>query len=412
MESEDSTEMMVEPARSGTASTGSKPLTASLARPVSRFPSYTVRSIGLVINAGVPLAALWLMANGAGVWSAFIVPIFFLGVIPLLDLIVGERCLECDGQVDDPLFEWFLYAQVPFHLMIFVGAIYIATTADLPLLARVLAVVGFGLVNGQCALLGHEFAHKTGGRHRISAQLVLAIVGMGHFLLEHVRGHHIFVATPEDCASARLGENIYTFAVRDMVGEITGGHSREAERLRKGGSPVVSVRNRILQSYVITVAIAALLIFWLDWGAGPWIALHHVSAWFTLTLFTYIEHYGLLRAQVGSGRREPVQRIHTWNTDAMVSNMLLLNVQRHSDHHARPMRPYQSLRDESDGPRLPTGYFGMIILALLPPLWRHVMDKRTIEAVEGNVARLHLVGTPGPRLARLISRAGLEFAKQ
>lgn len=367
-----------------------------------------VRLAGLLINAGVPLLSLYLILGGAGWWAVFIVPIFFLGVIPLIDLVIGERCLETRGQERDPVFDMFLYAQIPFHLLIFVGAIYVATTVDLPLWALVIVVVGFGLVNGQCTLIGHEFAHKTGRLKRISAQVSLAIVGMGHFMLEHVKGHHIDVATPEDCASARLGEGIYAFALRDMVGEITGGNAHEAERLRKSGQSVFSLQNRIFQSYALTLLIAGVLIWAFGWAALPWIALHHVSAWFTLTLFTYIEHYGLLRAKLPNGRREHVQRIHSWNTDAMVSNMLLLNVQRHSDHHAKPMKPYQSLRDEDNGPRLPTGYFGMIVLALVPPIWRRVMDPLTIAAVNGNSERLHLVGPPSPRISQLISHGGAE----
>lgn len=375
---------------------------------IIRIPSYLVRFFGLVINAGVPLFAIYTILTGQGLWAVFLVPAFFLIVAPLVDLAVGDRCLEVSGQEEDRVFEAFLYAQIPFHLLIFVGAIWAAVVSDLPLWARIVSVTGFGLVNGQCALLGHEFAHKPGRRTRISAQVALAIVGMGHFLIEHVRGHHIFVATPEDCASARLGESIYAFAMRDMVGEITGGNTREAERLRQKGLATISWQNRILQSYALSIIIAGLLVFALGWTALAWIALHHMAAWFTLSLFTYIEHYGLLRKELADGRREHVQRIHTWDTNAMISNMLLLNVQRHADHHAKPMKPYQSLRDQGGGPQLPTGYFGMIVLALFPPLWRRVMDARTVRAVEGDLARLHLMGAPGPRIARLMFSAAPE----
>ena len=368
-----------------------------------RLPVYSVQLIGLSLNAGVPLAALATIQAGAGVWSVFILPVFFFVLVPLVDLLVGEKRIEGDGLEHDPAFDLFLYAQAPFHLLIFLGAVHVAVTADLPLWARLAAVLGFGLINGQCALIGHEFAHKTGRAKRVSAQATLAIVGMGHFLLEHVRGHHIFVATPEDCASARLGESIYAFALRDMLGEVVGGLSREADRLRRKGLRPLSIHNRILQSYALSLVVAAALVAIYGPIALPWITLHHLAAWFTLTLVTYIEHYGLLRAMTANGRREPVSRLHSWNTDAMISNMLLLNVQRHSDHHARPVQPYQSLRDEDDGPRLPTGYFGMIVLAFCPPLWRRVMDPRTVAAVGGSAARLHLVGPPNRRIAQLIS---------
>lgn len=373
-----------------------------LGRSSNKLSAYGVRLLGLAVNGGVPLLALWLIESGAGAWSVFVLPAVFFVIVPLLDLAVGEMRIEGDGLENDKVFDFFLYAQVPFHFAIFLGAIHAAVTADLPLWARLVAVVGFGLVNGQCALIGHEFAHKTGAAKRISAQITLAVVGMGHFLLEHVRGHHIHVATPEDCASARLDESIYAFALRDMPGEVVGGLGREAERLEGKGLRAFSLHNRILQSYALTLLVAAGLVAGLGPEALPWIILHHLSAWFTLTLVTYIEHYGLLRAMGANGRREPVQRVHSWNTDAMVSNMLLLNVQRHSDHHARPLRPYQSLRDETDGPRLPTGYFGMIVLASVPPLWRWIMNARTIAAVDGNRARLHLADRPSRRVARVI----------
>lgn len=369
-------------------------------RVAARSPAYLVRLTGLAINTGVPLLSLFLILSGAGTWSVFILPVVFFVVVPLLDLIIGERRAEVDRLEDDVVFDGLLYLQAPLHMIVFIGTIYAAVTEDLPLWARIVAVAGFGLINGQCALIGHEFAHKPGPAKRIAAQLTLAIVGMGHFLLEHVRGHHVHVATPEDCASARLDESVYAFALRDMLGEVSGGLGREADRLARKGIRALSTRNRILQSYAVTVLVALALVIVLGPLALPWIILHHLFAWFTLTLVTYIEHYGLLRAMGANGRREPVQRIHTWNTDAMVSNMLLLNVQRHSDHHARPKRPYQSLLDEGDGPRLPTGYFGMIVLAFVPPLWRRVMNPRTIAAVSGDRARLHLLGPPSRSVAR------------
>lgn len=378
----------------------------------NRILTYVLHLVGLVINTGVPLLSLWLIESGAGIWSVFLLPVVYFALVPLLDLLISERQVENDGLEDSKIFIFLLYLQVPFHFIVFIGAIHAAVTVDLPLWARLVAVAGFGLINGQCALIGHEFAHKTGRVKRISAQVTLAVVGMGHFLLEHVRGHHIHVATPEDCASARLDESIYAFALRDMPGEVTGGLNREAERLAQKGISALSRHNRILQSYAMSLVVAVGLAVVLGPIAFAWIALHHLSAWFTLTLVTYIEHYGLLRAMGPDFRREPVQRIHTWNTNALVSNMLLFNVQRHSDHHARPMRPYQLLKDEEDGPRLPTGYFGMIVLAFVPPLWRWIMNARTISAVGGDCSRLHLIGQPSRRVTRVLHSFAQEAATQ
>jgi alkane 1-monooxygenase len=366
---------------------------------------YNARLASILIYAVVGWSCLLAIHWSQAWWSVLILPLFFFGFVPLFDLAIGERDLDGPGDPDSRWYDYFLYLQIPVHFSLFVGAIWVATTSTLAWGWDAAVAISFGLLNGQCALIAHEFAHKLGRVKRLSAQASLAVIGMGHFLVEHVRGHHIHVATPEDCASARLGESIYHFALRDLPGEVRGGLMREGQRLRRSGRAPWSSGNTILQGYAVSAAIAAGLCLALGWAALPWIALHHLSAWFTLTLVTYIEHYGLQRERRPDGRYEHVSAIHSWNTNAGLSNLLLLNVQRHSFHHAHPMAPYQMLEDDVSGPRLPTGYFGMIVLAMIPPLWFRVMDRRAIKAMAGRATRLHLGPAPGKRVRALVAAA-------
>lgn len=363
---------------------------------------YMPRIFALMTYAIIGFSYLWLIHSTNNWIFVLFLPIFFFGIVPIIDLCIGDRNLDGEAEAEDPVYDLFLYLQVPVHFGLFIGAVWIASTGPLPVAAKIGMVASIGLLNGQCALIAHEFGHKLGRTKRIAAQVTLAVIGMGHFLVEHLRGHHVHVATPEDCASARLGESIYHFALRDLPGEVTGGLRREAERLHALGLPAWSVSNVILQSYALSLAVAAIL--WGAWGwqALGWIALHHVAAWFTLTLVTYLEHYGLLREQLANGRYEPARTIHSWNTNSAISNLLLLNVQRHSDHHAHPMTPYQALQDDRMAPRLPTGYYGMIVLALIPPLWFRSMDRRAIAAMAGKTTRLNLGPEPSRRIYGLI----------
>ena len=197
------------------------------------------------------------------------------------------------------------------------------------------------------------------------------------------------MATPEDPASARFGESIYSFAARELPGAFERGWRNEAEQLARREKSVWSVENEILQGFALTFAVAAGLIALFGWKVAPFILAHHFIGWYALTQANYVEHYGLLREKGPNGRYQAVEPRHSWNTNHIVSNLMSFHLQRHSDHHANPMRPYQSLRDFDVLPRLPSGYPGMFALAAIPPLWFRVMDPRTLAWARGDVTKLN-----------------------
>lgn len=355
----------------------------------------------VLINFAAAFSSLYLVHITQTILAVFLLPAYYFVVLPILEFSIGERTPATSGTAEHKSFLHLMYLQIALHFALLTSVMFVAVNSQMSAVWVLIFVASFGLVNGQCTLIGHEFAHKPGRLNQFMSKLSLSVVAMGHFMVEHLRGHHIMVATPEDCASARIGENIYSFALRDMKGEVCGGLRKEADRLRRKQAPWFSRENVILQSYALSLLIIVGLVLWLGPIILLWIVVHHLAAWFTLSIITYIEHYGILRVKTPNGKYEPVRAVHSWNTDMLLSNLSLLNVQRHSDHHARPMEPYQSL-ENLPAPHLPTGYFGMIALSLLPPLWFAVMDRRVLEAVGYDPARIHRKRRDGYRISKLL----------
>ncbi len=384
----------------------------------SQSPSsiYMMRILFVIVNMAYQAVPLWLMYHLHSGWPALLIVAFYFGFVPLFDYVSGDWTPDLEVADSNRFFKGLLYVQALFQFLMSVAAIALACSGLLPLWGSALCVLSIAFLNGQCPLIAHEFGHKLGRVNRMVSNFVCAIVGMGYFMPQHVRGHHIQVATPEDSASAKFGVSSYVFILKCWPAQIRGGFTREAERLKMRGSRVVSFENDVIVSYGITLIVAAVLVGWLGWQALPWIVLHHFIGWFSLMLNDYIQHYGLMRAMLPNGRREPASPAHSWNTDTPLSNLLLYNVQRHSHHHAQPMLPYQALRNMPTSPRLPTGYFGMMVIALLPPLWFRLMDHRVVAAAGGRSDRVNVAPSAHQRLERLLAAyaqpalgAGAEF---
>ncbi len=278
---------------------------------------------------------------------------------------------------------------VPLHFITLIcGAWFVASQGlSIPgLLALSLMV---GAISGYGINTGHELGHKKSKADRLAARLVLAVPFYGHFSMEHNAGHHADVATPEDSASARYGENIYRFALREIPGGFRRGWRLERERLERRGSSAWSWRNEILQSYALSALLYGALLLAFGWVILPFLLIQTFWAWWQLTSANYVEHYGLLREKGPDGRYERCQPHHSWNANHLASNLVLFHLERHSDHHAYAARHYQSLRHFDDVPQLPSGYFGMFLLAYVPPLWFRVMDPRLLELVGGDLSRVN-----------------------
>jgi alkane 1-monooxygenase len=260
-----------------------------------------------------------------------------------------------------------------------------------------------GVVGGIAINTAHELGHKRDNSERWLSRVALAQSGYGHFFIEHNRGHHVRVATPEDPASSRLGESFWAFLPRTVAGSLRSAWGIECARLDRMGKSHWTLRNDILGAWAMTVALFAALAIAFGPVVLPYLLLQAVLGFSLLEVVNYLEHYGLLRQKREDGRYERCLPEHSWNSNNVASNVLLYHLQRHSDHHANPTRRYQALRHVEEAPQLPTGYAGMIVLAWIPPLWRRVMDPRLIAHFDGDVTRANI--QPRKR-GRILARYG------
>jgi alkane 1-monooxygenase len=343
---------------------------------------------------------------GATHLAWFWVPVLvFYVVVPLADLLIGEDLTNPPEEAvpaleADPYYRAVLHAALPVLWATLLLNVGFLATHELPWGAWVATVLSTGAILGFGLNLGHELGHKREWLPRKLALFTTALGGYGHFSIEHNRGHHRHVSTPEDPASAKMGESIWRFALREMPGAFVRAWHLEADRLRRQGHSPWHPGNEILQAGAFTLALhgGMTVLF----GTGVLAVMVPVALWgaFQLTSANYVEHYGLLRRRGPDGRVEPCQPHHSWNSNHLVSNLVVFQLQRHSDHHAHPARSYQTLRDFPDLPRLPSGYFGMFLLAYVPPLWFRVMDPRVVAAAGGRADRINLLPAKRERLVR------------
>jgi alkane 1-monooxygenase len=319
------------------------------------------------------------------------------GLVPLLDWLCGEDennppeeivpQLEADG-----FYRWLTYLTVPLHFATLLLLAWFVASQDLSVAAIILLAVTAGLFSGVGVNTGHELGHKKTRLEQNLAKWALAVPAYGHFCVEHNRGHHRHVATPDDPASARMGESIYRFALREIPGAWRRGWAEEALRLEKKGISRWSTHNVILQSYAISLVLQGGIVLTFGWLMVPFLLVHNFFAWFQLTSANYIEHYGLLRSRNADGSFERCQPHHSWNANYVFSNLMLFQLERHSDHHANSHRRYQSLRNFPDIPQLPSGYFGCYLLAYVPWIWFRVMDHRVLELphIRGDLRKVNM----------------------
>lgn len=344
-------------------------------------------------------------------WLAIGYPLFYIGV-PLLDRLLGQDPNnhseeDVPALEADPYFKQALLFALVGSITAWCAGIYYAAWADLSwigLFALSIACMGFG---GGLINLGHEMGHKRGRSDRIGASIALGVALLPHFNVEHNRGHHRAIATPDDHASSRLGESFYRFVLREQPLTWLRGFRLEKERLNRKGQSFWSRDNEILPGVVIGVAFVSAvgLLFGLKIMAFVLFAswLGHLN----LSLANYIEHYGLLRGKDASGRYEPPRPQHSWNQNALVSNLFTFQLQRHSDHHAHPSRSYQCLRHFEDVPQLPWGYYEMFLLAYIPPLWFKVMDERVLQWAGGDLEKTNLYAPARSRYEAKVKALGL-----
>jgi alkane 1-monooxygenase len=363
-----------------------------------RDPKRYAWLFGLLVPV-LPFVA-WVLASLTGValfWFAG--PLIVFVVIPLLDLAFGPDAKNppdaaLTGLEDDRYYRWCTYAYLPLQYGGLVVACWVWSRGDVSLIGKLGLALTVGCVSGIAINTAHELGHKRDGLERWLSKIALAQSAYGHFYVEHNRGHHVRVATPDDPASSRYGESFYAFWPRSVGGSLLSSCEIERTRLKLMKRSFWTSKNDVLNAWGMTVVLFAALVIAFGRGIVPYLLLQAVIGFSLLEVVNYLEHYGLLRQKVSDGRFERCLPSHSWNSNHTVSNVFLYHLQRHSDHHANPTRRYQALRSFDGAPNLPSGYATMILVALVPPLWRRVMDGRVEAHYGGDMSRANVQSRP------------------
>ncbi|MFF9179337.1 alkane 1-monooxygenase [Streptomyces sp. NPDC014793] len=322
-------------------------------------------------------------------------PFFAFVLVPLADWLSGADGTNPPDEAvplleADRYYRWCTYLYLPLQFGALVWACGRWADGGLPVADSLGLAVTTGVVAGVAINTAHELGHKREQLERRLSRAALAQTWYGHFYVEHNHGHHVRVATPEDPASSRMGESFWRFLPRTVWGSLRSAWELERRRLTRRNRAVLGPHNEILTAWALSVTLFTALTAVFGLRVLPFLLLQAVLGFCLLETVNYLEHYGLLRQRRPDGRYERVAPRHSWNSDNTVSNVFLFQLQRHSDHHANPLRRYQTLRHFDESPQLPSGYATMIVLAWFPPLWRAVMDHRLLAHYDGDLTRANL----------------------
>jgi alkane 1-monooxygenase len=315
-----------------------------------------------------------------GIWS-FTTIIVGFGLIPTIELLLPKDNSNFDEDEEETkekkwYFDLLLYLNLPLLYALLAWYIYTILYVNLATyeIVGLTTAIGFAL-----GVMGINVAHELGHRQKRGEQLIAKLLLLPnlymHFFIEHNRGHHVHIATDADPASSRLGEWVYAFYFRSIVGGYFSAARLERQRLSYLGLGFWHWRNEFLQFQLVQSIYIVVLFLFLPVAVAVLVLAAGLMGVLLLETVNYIEHYGLRRQRGENGRYERVQPHHSWNSEHALGRILLYELTRHSDHHFKAARKYQVLR-HMESPQLPLGYPASMILALLPPLWFWLMNPR------------------------------------
>lgn len=321
-----------------------------------------------------------------GVWC-FLTPVYSFVIIPLLELLLPEDNTnysesELENKKVNKLFDWMLYLNLPIVFGLVIWSLITVTSVSLENFEIIGLVLSLGMVLGTNGInVAHELGHRQATKERFIGKALLLPSLYMHFYIEHNHGHHLHAATKEDPATARYNQHVYSFWYTSTIRQYISAWKIQMKLLKHNNKSFLSVKNDMF--WYIVIQIAYLMSVYLIFGAtGLLFAIAAgVTGFLLLETVNYIEHYGLLRLKTESGRYERVKENHSWNSNHVVGRIVLYELTRHSDHHYKSSKKYQTLKCHEESPQMPFGYPTSMVLALMPPLWFKIMNKRVPQSM-------------------------------
>jgi len=339
------------------------------------------RALPFALSFGlIPL--VWISATVGG-WTVILMPVVTWYLFSIIDAIAGLNFDNADPDASDDDLFWYRMittAWMPVQFLTLFGLLwYVPQAAHLSGWEKAAVFFGVGVMTGTIGInYAHELMHQRNKRERFWADALLAMVLYSHFRSEHLLVHHRYVPTPRDPVTARYNEGFHRFYPRVLRQSLVSSFQAEKAMLARKGKPWTDLSNPFFKYWALQAGCLILAVVLGGWvGLGMFLLQAGVAIW-QLELVNYIEHYGLTRKHLGEGKYEHVQPRHSWNAAHMASNWLLINLQRHSDHHYKPDRRFPVLQTYGDAqaPQLPYGYPIMTMAAMMPWIWRRVMNPR------------------------------------
>ena len=345
--------------------------------PLSRWQSAVPFWVSYLL---VPL--IW-MTSFAGSWWVLLVPLSTWWAFAVLDQLTGLNLENADPDAPDEELDWYIWltkAWAPVQFLTLYGLIWYTTRATgLTTIEKIGVFFGMGVISGTIGInYSHELMHQKGKLERWLGDILLSMVLYSHFRSEHLLVHHRYVGTPRDPVTARYNEGFHRFYPRVLRQSLKSAFHAEANKLARKDRPWTASANPFWRYWTLQSTMLLLAYLLGGWAGLGLFLLQAGTAIWQLELVNYVEHYGLTRKYLGDGKYEHVHPRHSWNASHKASNWLLINLQRHSDHHYKPSRRFPLLQHHSQdaAPQLPYGYPVMTIAAMIPPLWRRIMNPK------------------------------------
>ena len=342
-----------------------------------------MRDLKYLAALTIPLSAV-VSLYLKGYWSYF-TPIYAFVIIPVLEIILPEdtknlNSSEREDKGSQWVFDWMLYLNIPIVYGLLVVYLISITTQDLLLFEVVGLMVSLGIVLGANGInVGHELGHRQKTPERFLGKALLLPSFYMHFYIEHNFGHHLHAATKEDPATARLNQTVYSFWFTSVFRQYINAWRIQNKLLRKQDRPFYSFKNDMFWYLLLEATFLFIIYYVFGIAAVGFVLGAGIVGFLLLETVNYIEHYGLLRKKLPSGRYERVREIHSWNSNHIIGRIVLYELTRHSDHHYKSSKKYQLLDCHEESPQMPFGYPTSMVMSFIPPLWFRIMNPRIPE---------------------------------